>query len=152
MHEVFEDYCTHLTTLHDAIKEAIEGLPQEALDWSPGPEMNSLAVLIAHTAGSQRYWIGDVVAQDFSARDRDAEFKTKGATAEQLIERLDAVLAHSLAVVERLAPGDLSTVCVAPDGRRFQASWALFHALAHTSTHVGHVQITRQMWEIKKGG
>jgi hypothetical protein len=32
------------------MKMAIAGLPVEALDWQPGPEMNSMAVSVVDTA------------------------------------------------------------------------------------------------------
>ena len=45
-----EDYLERLQDLHGAIERAIEGLPQAALDWVPGPDMNSLAHALEHTA------------------------------------------------------------------------------------------------------
>ena len=34
--------------LHADIEKVMENLPVEALDWVPGPEMNSIAVLVVH--------------------------------------------------------------------------------------------------------
>ena len=41
-----------LTALHAGLESALEGLPPEALDWTPGPGFNSLAVLITHATGA----------------------------------------------------------------------------------------------------
>jgi len=41
----FEDYFERLQALHADIKCAIKELPQMALDWVPGTDMNSLCVL-----------------------------------------------------------------------------------------------------------
>jgi hypothetical protein len=30
------------------------------------------------------------------------------------------------------------------------AGWALNHALAHTALHIGHAQITRQLWDARQ--
>lgn len=65
-----------LSTLHSAIEKAISDLPDEALDWSPGPGMNSLGVLLAHTLGAERFWIGDVTGGEPSDRVRADEFTT----------------------------------------------------------------------------
>ena len=73
-----EDYYQRLSGLHDGLKQAIAGLSAEALDWVPGPDMNSLRVLMVHTAGAERYWIGDMAGQQPSGRDRDAEFRARG--------------------------------------------------------------------------
>ena len=36
------------------------------------------------------------------------------------------------------------------DDRNFSAGWALAHALEHTAPHLGHAQVTRQLWERKE--
>ncbi|MBC8448027.1 MAG: DinB family protein [Chloroflexi bacterium] len=145
---LLEGYLERLQALHADIGRTIEGLPQAALDWVPGPEMNSLAVLAVHVAGAERYWIGDVVGGDPSGRDRAAEFHTQGLDAAALQARLAATLAHSQAVLEKLTLADLEATVVSPrDGRGFTGAWCLAHALEHTALHLGHVQITHQLWE-----
>ncbi len=66
----------------------MEELPPEVLDWKPGSEMNSLSVLIVHLTGAERYWVGDVVKRDASARDRNAEFRVSEWTAAMLKQRI----------------------------------------------------------------
>jgi len=145
---MLKDYFDRLQALHADIQRTIEGLPQDALDWSPGPDMNSLAVLAVHTAGAERYWIGDVAGQDPSGRDRAAEFRTQGMDAAALTARLDAALAHSRAVLEGLTLSDLDALRPSSrDGREYTIAWALAHALGHTAVHVGHMQIIRQLWD-----
>jgi len=130
------------------IECAIDGLPPSALDWVPGPDMNSLAALAVHVAGAQRYWIGDVVGRDPSGRDRAAEFQVRGLDATALKAHLAESLAHSRGVLEGLALSDLDAVRVSPrDGRKFPVPWCLAHALEHTALHLGHMHITRQLWE-----
>jgi class 3 adenylate cyclase len=144
----FADYLDRLQRLHDDVAHAVEGLSQEALDWAPGPDMNSLCVLVVHLAGAERYWIGDVVGRDPSGRDRDAEFRARGVGAAALKARLADALAHSRGVLEELTLEDLEAVRVSPrDGREFSVAWALAHALEHTAIHVGHAQLVRQLWD-----
>jgi uncharacterized damage-inducible protein DinB len=144
----FEEYLDRLEALHGHIERAIEGLSQAALDWAPGPDMNSLGVLVIHVAGAERYWVGDVVARDPSGRDRDAEFRAYGLDAATLRNRLRDALAHSRGVLENLTLQDLETPRTSPrDGKQFTIGWALAHALEHTALHAGHMQIMRQLWE-----
>jgi hypothetical protein len=148
MKKLFVDYLERLQRLHDDIKQSIEGLPQAALDWIPGPEMNSLCIIVAHVSGSERYWLGDIIAQAPSDRDREAEFRTQGVDVSGLIAQLDGSLAYGSRVVEGLGLEDLETPRVSPrDGREVTVGWALFHVLEHVAVHLGHVQLTRQMWE-----
>jgi len=144
----FEDYLGRLQELHAEIEHAIEGLPLEALDWSPGPHMNSLCALVAHAIGAQRYWVGDAVGRDPSGRNREAEFRACGMDAGTLKSGLDETLAHTRGALEELTLQDLDTLRVSPrNGREFTVAWALAHALEHTALHAGHAQITRQLWD-----
>lgn len=151
MLNVYSEIYERLESLHSGMKQAIEGLPLEALDWIPGPEINSLSVLVTHTAGAERYWIGDVIGQDDSRRVRDDEFHVKGISAEKLKDRLDEILAYSRGVLAGLNLEDLETICTSSrDGRKFTIAWSLAHALEHTALHLGHMQIIRQLWDQKK--
>ena len=87
MNALFDEYLERLSTLHDGFKTAVHNLPPEALDWQPGPDMNTFNVIISHVAGSERFWIGDMVGQDPSGRVRAEEFQQKGLTAVTLIEK-----------------------------------------------------------------
>jgi uncharacterized damage-inducible protein DinB len=143
------DYLETLRSLHADMEHTLDGLPPEALDWSPGPDMNSLSVLATHVAGSERYWIGDVAGGEPSGRDREAEFRAKSLTAKALAARLAKTLAHSQAVLERLTLHDLELQRPSSmhDNRAFSVGWALAHALEHTAQHLGQMQLTRQLWE-----
>jgi len=129
-----------------------KGLPQAALDWVPGQDMNSISVLVFHTTGSVRFWIGDVAAQEPSNRDRDAEFRVKGVEVAVLKKRLADNLEYSRNALEKMSLQDLATTRINPgNGSELTVAWALLHALEHATSHLGQIQITRQLWE-QKGG
>lgn len=147
----FADYAERLGALHAGLSAAIAELPLQALDWTPGPEMNSLGVLVAHTAGSERFWIGDIAAQRPSGRVRAREFEVEGRDAAALQALMDRALAFAEEVLAGLALADLAAERETPDGRIVTVGWALLHALEHTAQHMGHCQLTRQLWEEKTG-
>jgi hypothetical protein len=130
------------------IEKAVADLPAEALDWKPGPDMNSIGVILAHTAGAWRYWVGDVAGDLPSGRVRADEFKTYGVDAADMVARLRAALDTSREVLGRLELSRLGEVHTAGmfDEQR-TVGWALLHALEHTALHAGHIQLTRQLWE-----
>jgi uncharacterized damage-inducible protein DinB len=153
MQEFFMAYYERLQTLHSEIARAISGLPLAALDWQPGPGMNSLSVLVAHTAGAERYWIGDVVGQDPSERVRSEEFETQGRSAPELQKLLDSTLAHSYNVIQTLSLDNLEEARQSSrDDTSYSVAWALAHALEHTAIHLGHIQIGRQLWHLQAAG
>lgn len=151
MQTFFKDYLTLMQGCHNDILEALEGLPPAAHDWIPGPEMNSINVLVFHLTGSERFWIGDVAAQESSNRDRDAEFRVHAVEMYILKKRLADNLEYTLNVVDKMDIQDLETNSVTTSGNEVTVGWALLHALEHATLHLGQIQLTRQLWEQSKG-
>jgi uncharacterized damage-inducible protein DinB len=152
MQAFFTEYINLLQERHKDILEALEGLQPAALDWTPGPDMNSISVLVFHLTGAERYWIGDVAAQDPAERDRDAEFKVHDEEMDILKKRLGDNLEYARNKLNEFTIQDLETTRIsARDGHNFTVAWALLHALEHATLHLGQIQITRQLWEQSKG-
>lgn len=158
MHRFFEDYLDRLTSLHNDYKKAISGLSIDALDWVPGTEMNSLCVMVVHMTAVERYLLGDMAAHINSNRVRASEFQAKGWDEAALIKRMDDTLSFVRDTVTNFTVEDLSAVREVPAGGSKPATpletltvgWALEHALSHTALHLGHAQITRQLWDQRK--
>lgn len=147
MQKFFEDYLKNLKELHDDVRNAVDGLPQSALDWTPSPGSNSMSVLAVHIAGAERYWISDVVAGIDSNRDRESEFLVHGLQPNELSDRLTDSWDFVQSVLAGLTTEDLDSIRISPrNGKEITLSWALGHVLKHTALHVGHLQVTRQLW------
>lgn len=148
MEMFFSTYLKLLQECHNDIFKALEGFPPTALDWVPEPGMNSINVLVYHLTAAERYLIGDVIAQEPSHRDRDAEFKVHNLNMDMLVNRLAESLIYAKRVLESLTLQDLEKACLSPKDRRtVTVAWALIYALEHSATHLGHIQVTRQLWE-----
>lgn len=144
----YKNYIDNLLELHNDIRGILAEVPQDALDWVPGAEINSLSVLVIHLTGAERYWIGDVIADEPSGRDREAEFKRKDLTAKDLVQLLDGNDSYIAMVLEKYNLEELNKTRISPrNGREVPVGWALSHALKHTAMHLGHLQIMRQLWE-----
>ena len=148
MHPFFIAFEERMMFLHDEIRRELARLPDEAFDWSPADDMNSIAVLLIHSTGAERYWVGDVAAQDPSERVRSAEFEVANLTRADL----EAQLATSIAYIQKTLPTfsaeDLDKERRVPRYEQsFTVSWALLHAMEHTATHVGHIQMMRHYWQ-----
>ena len=152
MQTFYKDYLSILQACHTDILKALDGLPSAALDWVSGPEMNSIGILVFHLTGAERYWIGDVAAQEPSDRDRASEFKVHDVGMDGIRKRLDDNLDYAHKTLEKFTIQDLEVSRTSPrDGRMFTVAWALLHALEHANLHLGHIQITRQLWIESKG-
>jgi hypothetical protein len=147
MEPFFEAYLERLHTLSTDFIATFEDLPAEALDWVPGTEMNSFCVLVVHTAAATRYWIGDAALGEPSNRNRAAEFQAKGLSAAELKSRFADVEQYARGALERVTWADLAKVStVRYADTPVSGGWALLHALEHLGLHLGHAQITRQLW------
>lgn len=107
----------------------------------PGPESNSLAIIVKHVGGNLRSRWTDVLTTDGEKpdRDRDAEFEIRdGDTRTSLMagwERGFYLVDASLAV---LRPEDLER-SVAIRGETLPVHAAVLRSLAHTAAHVGQI-------------
>jgi len=152
MQPFFPEYLQQLTDLHQGVLDAVQGLTSEALDWTPlrdtSNDMNSINMLVAHICGAERYWIGDVACGKPSGRVRSEEFIVRGMDAPAASAMIHAASQFAIAALEEFKMDDLEKIGTSPpDSRKVTVGWALLHALEHTAMHLGHIQITRQLWD-----
>lgn len=133
-------------SVHRQLRELIDGMDSDALNWSPGPEMNSLAVLVTHTVASgldTLTFVRDVP----NDRDRDAEFRTKAPDAADLLATLDRGDANLRGHGNAITSNQLEAVRDRP-GRDPQVGlhW-LINNCGHAREHLGHAQMTKLLYE-----
>ena len=143
-HQLFTDYLGLLEGLQRRLHKDVQDLPAEAMDWLPGPKMNSVAVLLAHITGVLREGI-DIALDDPPGRIREQEFQTCGVVSAEMLRRLDAVIDYARDALPRLGLEDLGKARKDEDGM-ITCGWALLHALEHAYLHLGHLQVTCQLW------
>ncbi|MFZ1398064.1 MAG: DinB family protein [Candidatus Promineifilaceae bacterium] len=144
-------YLERIEDLRAQIAKILQTVPQEALNWRPDEEtesheMNSLAVMATHVAGAEHFWIGEVVGQLAATRNRDAEFEMVVADTAVLLQKLEAVRSQTRTILQNLTQADLDGVRPARD-RQVTTRWAILHVIDHTALHLGHMQMTAQLWQ-----
>jgi len=150
-----ENYQLRIEDLRGQIRNLIAGLPVEALNWRPTEQIddhatNSLAVLATHTAGAEHFWLGEVVGGLPPTRNRDAEFVTEVDSAAPLLQLLESVGQETRQIFANLTQADLNQTRPARD-KEVAVRWAILHVIDHTALHLGHMQITYQLWMDGKG-
>jgi len=153
MRKEIQAYLTKLGDLRNQAKTLLEGLPQEALDWRPIQgegelATNSLAVMSVHLAGSQTYWMKEIIGRTPIQRDREAEFATKGASVADLKAGLDAAGKIAEEVLSPLTENQME------EERKFREKQitvraGILQVIDHVAQHIGHMQLTRQLWLAK---
>lgn len=144
------NYLDRLDDLRRQIQELITSLPAAALNWRPiegddSHATNSLAVMAAHTAGAEYHWIAEVIGRRPMTRQRDAEFKTLVEDATGLIEKMAQTADASNRILAALSAEELAGACEV-EGHSVTVRWAILHVIDHTALHLGHMQITYQLW------
>jgi hypothetical protein len=137
------------------LRSGVDGLPGAALDWKPaGADTNSVAVLVTHVLSSTRWWLSVAVGAPLPARVRDEEFRARAGDTGALLAWLDGMASEIEGVLKAAGDVDWSatrqTLDRPGDGpTEVPAAWALLHATGHLREHVGHVGLTRQLWEAR---
>ncbi|MDE2859445.1 MAG: DUF664 domain-containing protein [Chloroflexota bacterium] len=147
MDALFADVISRLEAMRADYFVCLDGLSSEELDWSPGPEMNSLCVLAVHVTAAERFWIG-IAIDDVIERDRPAEFRARGHSLGELQARFSANINFYRNAFASQSVGRLSEeVSFEFLDRRINCrrGWALLHALDHSAEHLGHAGMTRQL-------
>jgi uncharacterized damage-inducible protein DinB len=145
-----DNYLSRLDDLHGQVADLVAGLPAEALNWRPieGKDehvTNSLAVMAAHVAGAEHFWIAEVIGRRPATRIRDAEFVVVAATPAELLQLLEKVSQETKEVLSALSESDMGEMRQARD-RTVSVRWGILHVIDHTSLHLGHMQMTYQLW------
>ncbi len=148
-----EGYIGIIKELHGEIKKLIDQVPAESLDWKPIEgtgelATNSMGALVIHMVGTEFNWIKAVIAGQPVSRDRDAEFLAKGLGKGELKSRLDG----AMKMAEEILPG--LTLEKLEEGRKrrdqpVNVRWCILHVIEHLGTHIGHMQLTHQLWMAK---
>jgi uncharacterized damage-inducible protein DinB len=150
MSVLFDTLLDNLRELHAEIARIVAVLPSDALDWIPGAEMNSIDSLVVHSIGAERYWLG-LALEEPPEPDRDAEFHSKGLDASQLQAHLASADEFTRQALLRLSLADLNATRISPrNGKTVTVAWCLAHTLEHTALHTGHIQVTRDFWNLRK--
>lgn len=150
-----QHYLERIDDLRSQIADLIRDLSAEALNWRPVEReddhvTNSLAVMATHVAGAEHFWLHEVIGREPPTRDREAEFVTTAVTAAPLLEMLAENGRKSRAVLEKLTAEELAGSRQVR-GREVTVRWGILHVIDHTALHLGHMQMTYQLWNSGDG-
>jgi hypothetical protein len=154
MHPEIQSYFDHIEDLREQIRNLITSLPAddipEVLNWRPRTisddhATNSFGVMAIHSIGAEHFWIGEVIGGMPKTRDRDAEFLSHFEKVGEILDRFDVVAAETQTVAAWLTPGNLDETRLVR-GKMIPVRWCILHVIDHTALHLGHMQLTYQLW------
>lgn len=134
--------------VHQHLRDVVRDQDVETLNWSPGPRLNSIAVLVIHTLGSELDTL-HLVRGITSDRNRDAEFGIHASDAGMLLDAIDRADATLMEHAPAITASDLEAIRTRP-GRDPQTGlhW-LVNNYGHAQEHIGHLDMTVQLRRLR---
>jgi uncharacterized damage-inducible protein DinB len=130
----------------EQIRTCVDALTDEQLWWRPNEYSNSVANLIIHLAGSNRYYFDHVIGGREDVRNRASEFAVRGGRTKAELQKQ---WAESVAATERaLTALDASRLMETTErtGKTTTVVQILLHVSHHNGVHMGQiVYIAKQL-------
>ena len=150
MDTMAQTYLDKIDQLRGKIIAAVQDMSPEQLSWTPpAADSNSPYVLATHIIGTEREWIHQMVGGHEVSRDRDAEFLATGDDPAPLVKMLEQNGATSREVISKLTVADMDQPRARParlGGTPITLHYCLMHTVEHLAEHVGHIELTKQMY------
>ena len=151
MYTEIDNYYYRIEDLRAQVINIITDLSSEALNWRPMHNVgnnngfNSIAVLAAHIAGAENFWISEIIGRNPPSRNRKEEFATDVKDSSILIKTLQETGKLTKDILYSLSDEDLKDVRIV-ETKEVPVRWGILHIIDHTSLHLGHIQITYQLF------
>ncbi len=134
------------TTVVNDLRQALDGLEGEALNWRPvGDESSSIYMLVSHMMGMAD-GLCAIARGEEPVRDRAAEFTAAGTKSDALLKLIDDTQSRVEQALQTMTEEMLTGTRAFAAGESTGAG-ILVLLVRHLSKHLGHVALTRQLWE-----
>lgn len=136
----------------DRLIGCLDGLDAAQVAWfPPAPGANSLAVLVAHMLGNAEENLLGTLGGQSIARDRDAEFRVRGASAAELAAAWVALRPRLEAALAALPDGALDRDYAHPRRGTIGGREILIVVARHAAEHLGQAELTRDLLRAAEG-
>src|SRR5688572_10725156 len=121
------------------IDACLEMLDDAQIWWRPNEQANAVGNLMLHLAGSNRYYLEQVIAGRDIARNRDEEFTARGGSSKaQVRDVWDEAMRVTDEVLSGLEPSQM-TQATDRTGKATTFGQILLHVTHHNAAHMGQI-------------
>lgn len=136
--------------------KVVNELPPEALTWRPGDETtNSIAQIVRHVVSWQPWYLGVVLGDPVPLDDDTLNQKqtdsldNSPATVAALRTLIETMQTQTTSALDRVGAINLEDE-ITPYGEPEARFDYLSGAIDHAAEHIGHAELTRQLWEQRR--
>ena len=121
------------------ISACLDLLDEDQIWWRPHEQANAVANLVLHLAGSNRYYLEQVILGREIARNRDEEFSVRGGySGAQILEAWEESLRVTGEALNSLDPYQMMQA-TDRTGKATTYAQILLHVTHHNATHMGQI-------------
>jgi hypothetical protein len=137
-------------------RKAVEGMPDAALTWQPtSAETNSVTQIVQHVFEGLPWLLGVACGAPAPTLEQMQErrarmWRNDPTTKQELLEIIATGLQGRDAALADLDGMDLSEE-VSTFGRPRPRMFLIAGFVSHSAEHLGHVELTKQLWEAQQG-
>src|SRR6478752_2472427 len=143
---LIDDFRFEYVRWRQVAEKAIAQMPDDALNYVPSPEGNSVAMLARHVSGNLVSRFTNFLSEDGEKpnRDRDAEFAERPYARAEVNEMMQRGFGVVDATLASLTDADV-TRTVTVRGEAMTVHAALTRSLAHIVNHLGQIILIARM-------
>lgn len=127
---------------HLEMMKQVDGLEEAGVNWRPGVETNAIFEILNHALDAERGFVATIAGTP-QAFERRPNVPGTVAQAKERIQQADADLMTFLGAGTAIDLGQEIHFY----RRDMPAVMALSLGLGHINEHLGHLQLTRQLWD-----
>jgi hypothetical protein len=134
--------------VHGQLREEINDVEETTLNWTPGPDTNSIGTLLVHLLATEEEVLRSIRSMP-SDRDRVSEFAARSYTRDELLGCIRTADATLDDLFTGLLAEDLRSLRTRPV--RPEVASGLFWLLrnyGHSREHLAHLQLTKQLYRL----
>ncbi len=136
-----------LDSLHGRWVACVEGMPEETYNWQPLPtDTNSVAQLVRHTTAVQNFLLARAAGDDVQ-HDHEYSLRNDPATRAELLGLLHDAHGRLDDLLPRVDSLDMTETFLNRRGVAVTRGWYVVHPADHGAEHLGHAELTAQMYE-----
>jgi uncharacterized damage-inducible protein DinB len=129
---------------HEDMVNLVRGLPEGGLTWTPAADAPAIAGIVLHILDVESYLVSLAEGTDIEWTGERGSRIHEAANEDRLIAAIEEMDQRLKAALETVTDERLSSL---QPGDERPVVEALIEDLDHSAVHIGHLQLTRQLFE-----
>ena len=135
-------YAEYLKKGRQSLLDKVQDLNHEELHFTADGVLNSIAMLLKHSAQAEWYLIHNLVAGDPPLPQKTKPFEPGDETLDELVSALDQTMKRTMEILEALPEEKLleeKEIRLSSGPTAVTNEWGILHTLEHEAQHIGQI-------------